>query len=101
MLYEVITQTLHQTQDKWEDIFKRLEVNEDADAELKTMLYTGLYHTMLMPVDRTGENPLWENTGSYYDDFYAIWDTYRSSSPLITLLDPTRQVDIINRNNFV
>ncbi len=89
-------QTLHQTQDKWESIFKRLEVNEDAGAELKTMLYTGLYHTMLMPVDRTGENPLWENTGSYYDDFYAIWDTYRSSSPLITLLNPSRQVDIVN-----
>ncbi len=89
-------QTLHQTQQKWEDIFNRLEVNDDASDELKTMLYTGLYHTMLMPVDRTGENPKWENNGSYYDDFYAIWDTYRSSSPLITLLTPSRQVDIVN-----
>ncbi|MCW3804737.1 GH92 family glycosyl hydrolase [Plebeiibacterium marinum] len=89
-------QTLSQTQNKWEAVFKRLEVNEDASTELKTMLYTGLYHTMLMPVDRTGENPLWENNGPYYDDFYAIWDTYRSSSPLITLLNPSRQVDIIN-----
>lgn len=89
-------QTLSQVQEKWETIFKRLEVNADASSDLKTMLYTGLYHTMLMPVDRTGENPLWENTGPYYDDFYAIWDTYRSSSPLITLLTPARQVDIIN-----
>jgi putative alpha-1,2-mannosidase len=24
---------------------------------------TGLYHSMLMPVDRTGENPLWLTTG--------------------------------------
>ena len=89
-------QTLNQVREKWESIFRRLEVNADASAELKTMLYTGLYHTMLMPVDRTGENPLWENNAPYYDDFYAIWDTYRSSSPLITLLTPSRQVAIVN-----
>ena len=90
------SKTLEQVQQKWESIFNRLEVNADAAPHLKTMLYTGLYHTMLMPVDRTGENPLWENNAPYYDDFYAIWDTYRSSSPLITLLTPSRQVDIIN-----
>ena len=32
----------------------------------------------------------------YYDDFYAIWDTYRSSHPLITLIAPERQAAIIN-----
>ena len=89
-------QTLAETQEKWEKIFQRVEVDADASTELKTIFYTGLYHTMLMPVDRTGENPKWENNGPYYDDFYAIWDTYRSSSPLITLLTPSRQVDIVN-----
>lgn len=89
-------QTLAETRAKWEDLLKRVEVDENAMPELKTMLYTGLYHTMLMPVDRSGENPLWENDRPYYDDFYAIWDTYRSSSPLITLLNPSRQVDIVN-----
>ncbi|HEY4787416.1 MAG TPA: glycoside hydrolase domain-containing protein, partial [Bacteroidales bacterium] len=87
-------EVLHQTQDKWEELLKRIEV--DASPEEKTMFYTALYHTMLMPVDRTGENPLWENTSPYYDDFYAIWDTYRSSNPLITLVAPSREVDIIN-----
>ncbi len=89
-------QTLAETREKWETIFKRVEVDQDAAPELRAMFYTGLYHTMLMPVDRTGENPFWENHGPYYDDFYAIWDTYRSSSPLITLLTPSRQVDIVN-----
>ena len=59
------------------------------------MFYTALYHTMLMPVDKSGENPKWRET-PYYDDYYAIWDTYRSSSPLITLIDPKREVDIVN-----
>ncbi len=63
---------------------------EGASDEQMTMLYTALYHTMLMPVDRTGENPLWPSTEPYYDDFYAIWDTYRTSSPLLTLVAPAR-----------
>ncbi|GGA83433.1 hypothetical protein GCM10008015_25300 [Flavobacterium palustre] len=87
---------LTETQQKWEDLLQRVEVEKEASTEKKTMFYTGLYHTMLMPVDRTGENPLWENDSPYYDDFYAIWDTYRSSSPLITLLDPKREIDIVN-----
>ena len=87
---------LTETQQKWEDLLKRVEVEKEASTEKKTMFYTGLYHTMLMPVDRTGENPLWENDSPYYDDFYAIWDTYRSSSPLITLLNPKREIDIVN-----
>ncbi|MDO3695648.1 GH92 family glycosyl hydrolase [Wenyingzhuangia sp. chi5] len=87
---------LAETQQKWEDLLQRAEVDQEASVEKKTMFYTGLYHTMLMPVDRTGENPLWENNTPYYDDFYAIWDTYRSSSPLITLLNPSREVDIVN-----
>ncbi len=89
-------QALTETQEKWERILQRVEVDQDASSELKTMFYTGLYHTMLMPVDRTGENPKWENNSPYYDDFYAIWDTYRSSSPLITLLTPSRQIAIVN-----
>lgn len=87
---------LAETQQKWEHILQRVEIDKEASVEKKTMFYTGLYHTMLMPVNRTGENPLWKNDTPYYDDFYAIWDTYRSSSPLITLLEPSREVDIVN-----
>jgi predicted alpha-1,2-mannosidase len=56
---------------------------------------TGLYHSMLMPVDRTGENPLWLTTGATYDDFYCIWDTFRSSTPLLTLVAPKRVTNIL------
>lgn len=80
----------------WEALLERIKVDPTADERLKRMFYTGLYHTMLMPVDRTGENPLWNDDAPYYDDFYAIWDTYRSSSPLITLIDPRREADIVN-----
>lgn len=77
----------------WEQLLSRIDVkgsNRD-----KRMFYTALYHTMLMPVDKTGENPKWTES-PYYDDFYAIWDTYRTSTPLITLIDEQRQADMVN-----
>ncbi|WP_107826580.1 GH92 family glycosyl hydrolase [Mucilaginibacter yixingensis] len=87
---------LSQCRNSWEDLLKRIEVDAATSREQKKMFYTGLYHTMLMPVDRTGENPLWQSAMPYYDDFYAIWDTFRSSNPLITLIDPQREVNIVN-----
>ena len=77
----------------WEDLLDRVKVK--GSARDKRMFYTALYHTMLMPVDRTGE---WAPAGDevYYDDFYALWDTYRTSLPLITLLNPARERDIVN-----
>ena len=77
----------------WEKILSRIHI--EGTEEQRRMFYTGIYHTCLMPVNRTGENPLWTET-PYYDDYYAIWDTYRTSTPLITLLDEQREVDIVN-----
>ncbi|MCB0746651.1 MAG: glycoside hydrolase family 92 protein [Ignavibacteriae bacterium] len=85
---------LQETCNKWEALLNKIEIEGTRDQ--KIMFYTALYHTMLMPVDRTGENPLWTASLPYYDDFYAIWDTFRSSHPLITLIDPARQADIVN-----
>ena len=84
---------LNNVRESWEPLLSRVQI-EGSDKD-KRMFYTALYHTMLMPVDKSGENPKWTET-PYYDDYYAIWDTYRSSSPLITLIDPQREVAIIN-----
>jgi predicted alpha-1,2-mannosidase len=89
-------QTRSENQSEWESLVSRIKLHPSTSDDYKTIFYTALYHTMLMPVDRTGENPLWKSDKPYYDDFYAIWDTYRTSHPLITLIAPSRQVDIIN-----
>lgn len=81
--------------DEWEKLLRRIEIASHTPLAYKRMFYTGLYHAMLMPVDRTDENPLWKSDQPYYDDYYAIWDTYRTSSPLITFIDPGRKADII------
>jgi putative alpha-1,2-mannosidase len=66
-----------------------------ATPKQEQMFYTALYHSMLMPVDRTGENPLWQSDEPYYDDFYAIWDTFRTSGPLLTLIATQRETAIV------
>lgn len=84
----------------WEQLLSVVQV--DGTSEQRRMFYTALYHTMLMPVDKTGEYPHFHTSkrlnaqAPYYDDYYAIWDTYRTSSPLLTLLCPERQTAIVN-----
>ncbi len=83
------------TRAAWNALLSRVELGAGATGAQRRMFYTGLYHSMLMPSDRTGENPLWHSGEPYYDDFYAIWDTYRSSHPLIMLIDPAREAAIV------
>lgn len=90
------TEVLAKLQNKWEKLLGRIDINDDATTDQKKMFYTGLYHTMLMPVDRTGENPGWISDQPYFDDFYAIWDIFRSSEPLITLISPKEETAIVN-----
>jgi predicted alpha-1,2-mannosidase len=79
---------------QWNTELAKLSLAGESDSG-RRQLYTAMYHIMLMPTDRTGENPGWQSSEPYYDDYYCIWDTYRSSSPLLTLISPDRQRDII------
>jgi predicted alpha-1,2-mannosidase len=78
----------------WNAELAKLNLVGASDSQ-RRQLYTAMYHIMLMPTDRTGENPDWKSSEPYYDDYYCIWDTYRTSSPLLTLISPDRQRDII------
>ena len=79
---------------KWNLALAKIEI-KGATAEQQQIFYTALYHTMLMPTDRTGENPLWKSAEPYYDDYYAIWDIFRTSGPLLTLIAPERETAIV------
>ncbi len=86
-------QQVEAVREAWQPLLSRITPHT-RDAHQLRMFYTALYHTMLMPVDRSGENLKWSDV-PYYDDYYAIWDTYRTSSPLLTIIAPDRQRDII------
>ena len=80
---------------EWNDYLGRVDVESNDETE-KVKLYTALYHTMMQPTDRTGENPMWFNDRPYFDDFFCIWDTYRTNHPLLGLIAPEKEIQIVN-----
>jgi len=80
---------------QWDKALRTVELKGET-SEQAQIFYTALYHTMLMPADRTGENPLWKSSEPYYDDYYAIWDIFRTSGPLLLLIAPERETQIVH-----
>lgn len=78
----------------WEDALGRVKV-EGGTEEQRRVFYTALFHSHYMPHDLTGENAWWESAEPHYEDFYAIWDTFRTHFPLLTLIQPERERDMV------
>ena len=71
----------------------------------RTVFYTALYHAMLQPrtySDVDGSYPRFasdnqvERAGNFvvYDDL-SLWDIFRAQLPLLTILDPSRDLEIV------
>ncbi|KAK3316399.1 glycosyl hydrolase family 92-domain-containing protein [Apodospora peruviana] len=63
--------------------------------ELQTTFWSGLYRTLLSPQNYTGENPLWNSSEPYFDSFYCIWDSFRAQHPLLSIIDPPAQTEMV------
>jgi predicted alpha-1,2-mannosidase len=66
-----------------------------AEEARRVEFYTAMYHAMLMPSDRNGENPDWKSGDPYYDDYYTLWDTFRCFYPLMRLISPDREREML------
>jgi predicted alpha-1,2-mannosidase len=71
--------------DQWESVLASLQI-EGATKTQRRIFYTCLYQSFLMPRDRTGDNPNWVSAEPYWDDQFAVWDTWRTKFPLMVLL---------------
>ena len=88
---------------EWNTALGRLEIS-DTGAK-RRIFYTALYHSMLLPrvfSDVDGAYPGFADEGRtefakgfvYYTD-YSLWDTFRALHPLLTILDPNRERDMV------
>jgi putative alpha-1,2-mannosidase len=77
------------------DILSKVKVSGSTNTTRLTMLYSGLYLAHLLPSDRPGENPNWNSTEPYYDDYYTIWDTFRCLNSFYLLVQKSRAVGMI------
>ena len=80
----------------WNAYLSKVELSDDIAPDVRTMFYTGLYHSMLIPSNRTGEWAACDPEEIYYDDYFTLWDTYRTVMPLVTILSPGKVSEMIN-----
>ncbi|HCN54515.1 MAG TPA: alpha-mannosidase [Prevotella sp.] len=97
--FEKVCQQAH---DRWETALDKVTVEGGTEAQ-KRIFYTALYHALLHPnilQDVNGEYPKMESdaigktSGNRYTVF-SLWDTYRNLNPLLTLLYPEKQLDLM------
>lgn len=86
----------------WNNDLSRILVTGGSDDD-KTIFYTAFYHLLIHPnilQDVNGEYPMMESSkigktnGNRYTVF-SLWDTYRNVHPLLCLLFPDRQADMV------
>lgn len=87
----------------WEQALGRVRVQGGSERDQR-LLYTGLYHVLLHPnvlSDVNGEYPAMNGSigrvqsGERYSTF-SLWDTYRGVHPLLSLLYPEQQRDMVS-----
>ena len=98
-------QTLNNAELEWENALSRIRV-EGGTEEQRTIFYTALYHALLHPNVVNDVNGEYLSLGkkevkklptdrlNHYT-IYSIWDTYRNLHPLLTLMYPERQSEMV------
>ncbi len=89
------------TRAAWENELSKIVV--DGSEDQKTMFYTSLYHTMINPsvysdVDgryRGVDGAIHQAKGFQNYTVFSLWDTYRAQHPLLCLLQPGRNADMV------
>ena len=87
---------------QWNDMLGRIEI-EGGTTEQQRVFYTALYHALIHPSiisDVNGEYPMMESgkTGRSNHNRYTVfslWDTYRNLHPLLTLVYPELQTNML------
>ncbi|OJJ50798.1 hypothetical protein ASPZODRAFT_11648 [Penicilliopsis zonata CBS 506.65] len=80
---------------EWNDkILSKITINSTNETSL-SLLYSSLYFMSLIPTNQTGENPGWNSTEPYYQDFFTFWDLFRCSTSLWHVLQPTFHEEVI------
>ncbi len=89
-------------QDKWSKQLSKITV-EDDDKDKKTIFYTALYHNMIAPnlfMDVDGrylgtDLKTHQSKDHTHYTIFSLWDTYRATHPLYTIIEPERTNDFI------
>lgn len=79
----------------WNTALSRIKIEGGTD-EQRTIFYTALYHSLIKPIDLTGESPFWTDDRPLYLDIATMWDVYKSHLPMLMTFYPERGTDVVN-----
>ncbi|QEM05060.1 hypothetical protein DIU31_016635 [Mucilaginibacter rubeus] len=87
---------------EWAKLLSIVDITDDNEQN-KRVFYTALYHSLLLPWvadDADGsyrgtDGKVYQKTGQNQYEAFSPWDTFRSLHPLLTLLYPQKQQDVI------
>ena len=77
----------------WEPLLSRMSFGP-TPADEQRALYTALWHSMVQPRDRTGDN--WPDDEPFFDDHYTLWDSWKTLFPLLDLVDRRTSARVVN-----
>jgi predicted alpha-1,2-mannosidase len=91
-----------QAQAEWNNALSKIEV-EGGTPDQQIVFYTALYHAMLAPnlfMDVDGQYRGMDREAHTAKDFenytvFSLWDTFRATHPLFTIIERERTVDFI------
>ena len=90
------------TRAAWTEALGVLDI--EAEPEMRTSLYTALYHALIAPSVHSDADGRWRGPDNqvHEADFtvhstFSLWDTFRAEHPLLTLVAPAqRNADMVN-----
>ena len=82
-----VDQVAANAKNEWNQALNRIKISDNASDADKELFYTAFYHSLVMPRDRSGDNPHWQSASSHIDDHFCVWDTWRTVYPLLTLIE--------------
>lgn len=86
---------IDETKEVWNsNVLTKVRTTETNLTDLQN-LYTSLYLMHHLPSNRTVENPRWESGEPYFDDIFTMWDLFRTSIPLMQILQPEAHQQLI------
>ena len=96
-------QVKHEGQQQWNNELNKVVIETDNEND-KTNFYTAMYHAFLSPtiyMDVDGkykglDQNIHQAQGFTNYTTFSLWDTYRALHPLLNVLQPNRNSDMVN-----
>lgn len=93
---------MNDARDTWNKELSKIKV-EGGSEDQKTIFYTAVYHSFISPnvfSDADGryfgmDHKTHQSDGSVNYTVFSLWDTFRAAHPLLTLVNPSRDAEMI------